>query len=60
MKNLNFGVGADFSGLSLKGTITVPISSLDLTSSGEASLVDKEAFKDDLPTFFSIKIGYRI
>lgn len=60
MKNLNFGVGADISGLSLKGTITVPISSLDLRSSGEASEVGKETFKDDLPTFFSIKIGYRI
>lgn len=60
MKNLNFGVGADLSGFSLKGTITVPISSLDLTSSTEASILDKETFKDDLPTFFSIRIGYRI
>ncbi len=58
--NLNFGIGADINGLSLKGTISVPMSSLDLTESGEASILDKEVFKDDLPTFFSIKLGYRI
>ncbi len=59
MSNLNFGIGADLNGLSLKGTVSIPMSSLDLKGTSDNSLCS-EIFKDDLPTFFSIKIGYRI